>query len=109
MDQRPEFGLSARTLHRLREALRRFPQVHRAVVYGSRAKGNHKPGSDIDLALYAVPGQTLGLNEVNLIAEAIEQLMLPYMVDLSAFDLIDNPALREHIERVGRVLYVKEL
>jgi predicted nucleotidyltransferase len=109
-DAPPElpFGLSLATLQKIRNTLAQHPRVQRAVVYGSRAKGNYKPGSDIDLTLYAVPGTSLDYRELGDIADEIDDLLLPYMVDLSVFDHIDNAALREHIERVGRVLYERE-
>lgn len=101
------FGLSASTLQKIRHILAQHPRVQRAVVYGSRAKGTYKPGSDIDLTLHAVPGAAIDHRELGDIEEEIDDLLLPYMVDLSVFEHIDNDALREHIERVGRVLYVR--
>ena len=101
------FGLSPGTLQKIRSTLARHPSVERAVVYGSRAKGNYKPGSDIDLTLFPAPGASIDHRELGNIEEEIDDLLLPYMVDLSVFDQIDNDALREHIERVGRVLYAR--
>ena len=48
-------GLTSGTVDRIRSVLARFPQVEKAVLYGSRAKGNYKRGSDIDLTLYSAP------------------------------------------------------
>lgn len=101
------FGLSPATLQKIRNTLARHPHVERAVVYGSRAKGNYKPGSDIDLTLFPDPGAAIDHRELGDIADEIDDLLLPYMVDLSVFDHIDNAALREHIQRVGRVLYMR--
>lgn len=101
------FGLSPGTLQKIRNTLAQHPRVERAVVYGSRAKGTYKPGSDIDLTLFPAPGASIDHRELGSIEEEIDDLLLPYMVDLSVFDHIDNAALREHIERVGRVLYVR--
>jgi predicted nucleotidyltransferase len=101
------FGLSPGTLQKIRHTLAQHACVQRAVVYGSRAKGTHKPGSDIDLTLYAAPGATIDHRELGDIEEEIDDLLLPYMVDLSVFDFIDNAALREHIERVGQMLYAR--
>ena len=101
------FGLSASTLQKIRHTLAQHHRVQRAVVYGSRAKGTHKPGSDIDLTLHAVPGTQIDHRELGDIGEEIDDLLLPYLVDLSVSDHIDNDALREHIERVGRVLYAR--
>ncbi len=48
-----KFGLSTTVIEKIQDVLARHPTVVRAVIYGSRAKGNHKPGSDIDLTLVA--------------------------------------------------------
>jgi len=101
------FGLSPGTLQKIRQTLAQHPHVQCAVVYGSRAKGTHKPGSDIDLTLHAVPGASIDSRELGDIMEEIDELLLPYMMDLSVFDHIDNDALRGHIERVGQVLYAR--
>lgn len=101
------FGLSASTLQKIRHTLAQHHRVQRAVVYGSRAKGTYKPGSDIDLTLHAVPGTQIDHRELGDIEEEIDDLLLPYLVDLSVFEHIDNDALREHIERVGQVLYAR--
>ncbi len=95
------FGLSETTLGRLRSVFTRHPKVLRVLVYGSRAKGNYRPGSDIDLSLDA---PELSFAEFLKIEQEIDDLLLPYHVDLSRFVDIEVGPLREHIERVGRVL-----
>lgn len=105
MNPEPTFGLSPSTLDRIRRTLAQHPAVQRAVLYGSRAKGTHKPGSDIDLTLHAANNGQIDHRELANIADEIDDLLLPYMVDLSVFDQLDNPDLREHIMRVGKVLY----
>jgi predicted nucleotidyltransferase len=96
------FGLPAATLDAMRAVLSRHPGVHRAVIYGSRAKGSHRPGSDIDLALF---GDGLTASDLVAIDGALDALDLPYRIDLSLHADIDDPALRSHIERVGRVFH----
>ena len=96
-----DFGLSARTLGLLRSVLARHTPIERAIVYGSRAKGNFRPGSDIDLTLDA---PQLTLNDLLRIDSELDELMLPYTIDLSLLQHIDNPALLSHIARVGRLL-----
>jgi uncharacterized protein len=98
-----EFGLPPTTLHTIRHILAGVPAVKKAVIYGSRAKGTHRPGSDIDLTLF---GNGLDLDTLGQIACQLDESPIPYLVDLSVFDQIDHPALREHIERVGQVFYV---
>lgn len=97
-----KYGLSGRTIEQIRAVLAQYPEVDRAVLYGSRAKGNYKPGSDIDLTLYGV-GLTSQLCAT--IAEALDDLLLPYTIDLSVFSELKHPELEAHIQRVGVVFY----
>jgi predicted nucleotidyltransferase len=97
-----EFGLPPATLDAVRHILAHVPAVQKAVIYGSRAKGTHRPGSDIDLTLF---GDLLDLDTLGQIATRLEESPIPYQVDLSIFKLIDHAALRDHIERVGQVFY----
>lgn len=75
-----------------------------AALYGSPAKGNYKRGSDIDLTL---KGDALTYRDLLRLMDELDDLLLPYMIDLSIYDQIDNPALREHIDRVGVVFYAR--
>ena len=97
-----KYGLSDKTIARMQEVLARFPQVEQAVLYGSRAKGNFKTGSDIDLTLR---GQDLDYHLLGQIDTALDDLDLPYTIDLSIFAQLNHPELREHIERVGVTFY----
>lgn len=99
------FGLSARVIGQIHGILAQYPTVQQAIIYGSRAKGNHKPGSDIDLTLF---GSKLDHQLMLSVATALDDSDIPYTVDLSLFTQIENPALREHIERVGQVFYQRE-
>ena len=98
----PEFGLPPATLEAIRRILAEEPAVKKAVIYGSRAKGTYRPGSDIDLTLY---GDGLDLNILGRIATRLHESLIPYQVDLSIFELIDHAGLREHIQRVGQPFY----
>jgi predicted nucleotidyltransferase len=95
-------GLSETAVECIREVLARFPEVEKAVLYGSRAKGTHRPGSDIDLTLH---GSDLGQSLLARIDEELDELLLPYQMDLSLFASLTHPALLDHIRRVGVVLY----
>jgi uncharacterized protein len=101
MQTATDFGLPPRTLSLLREVLGKHPGIQRAIVYGSRAKGNFRPGSDIDLTLDAPELQFSELLRIN---GELDDLMLPYTIDLSLLKQIDNPSLLSHIERVGKLL-----
>jgi predicted nucleotidyltransferase len=99
-----KYGLSDDIVARICGVFARFPAIEKAVLYGSRAKGNYKPGSDIDLTLY---GENLTPSQLGDIAEELDDLLLPYMFDLSIFDDLGHADLRGHIERVGQVFYEK--
>jgi len=91
-------GLPASAVEQLCGIFRACPGIRRVILYGSRAMGHHRPGSDIDLCL---EGETLGLTERLALEGRIDDLLLPWKVDLCLWHQIDNPDLLEHIRRVG--------
>ena len=97
-------GLSPATLAKIIPVLAQCPALEKAVLYGSRAKGNYRAGSDIDLSLF---GDALSYAHLGQVEAQLDELMLPYSFDLSLFGQIDNPDLLEHIGRVGLVIYQK--
>jgi len=99
------FGLKESVIQGINTVLAHHPQVDRAVLYGSRAKGNYKNGSDIDLTLYGGPNLTLKV--LYRIMDEIDDLLLPYIIDLSIFNTINDPDVIEHIRRVGVTFYEK--
>lgn len=99
-----ECGLSRENISNIRRVLRKFKEVQEAVLYGSRAKGNYKSGSDIDIAL---KGEQLNLRLLNKIDLDLDELFLPYTFDISIYDHISNKDLVAHIQRVGKILYQK--
>lgn len=100
-----KFGLSDRTIEAIRDILSHYPEVDQAILYGSRAKGNYKEGSDIDLTL--VGSGVLTLPVLYRIATEVDDSSIPYMVDLSIFEQINDPDVREHIQRRGVVFFEK--
>lgn len=100
-----KFGLKASIICAIQTVFADFPQVDKVIVYGSRAKGTHKTGSDIDLTLIGSKQGKLDLTLQFRIEEALEELMLPYQFDVSILESIENPNLRDHIKRVGQVFY----
>lgn len=89
----------------IREEIRNQPNVQKVILYGSRAKGTEKKGSDVDLALIG-PGVNRSVL-VELSMRLNEETPLPYRFDLVDYQSIDNAALREHIDRVGILVYEK--
>ncbi len=95
------FGaLSERDSSLILGVLQSFRELEKAVLFGSRAMGRAKSNSDIDIA-------TWGLSELELgrLAVELDELPMPYMFDVIAYELTDNPELRSHIDRVGVPLY----
>lgn len=97
------YGLDDEIIRQLKGIFARYENIERVVIYGSRAKGNYRKGSDIDLTLQG-EGLTLG-NSVYPVMDEIEELMLPYTFDISVYSQIDNEGLLDHIKRVGKVFY----
>ena len=95
-------GLPATAVDQIAEVLGHFPEVEKAILYGSRAKGNWRAGSDIDLTLC---GNALDHSILTRIENELDDLLLPYEIDLSAHQSLTHPALLDHIARVGIVLY----
>lgn len=92
------YGLPDTVVDRLKSVFKQYPQVSRVRLYGSRAKGNFQPGSDIDLC---IDGDTLTLADLFEIENRIDDLLLPWKVDLLLRHKIDNPELLDHVDRVG--------
>lgn len=99
-------GLTTSTVEKICEIFARYPQVDKAVLYGSRAKGNYKTGSDIDLTLDG--DADLNMDILYKIIDDIDELYLPYSFDLSIFKDIRDPDVLDHIRRVGVVFYKRK-
>jgi predicted nucleotidyltransferase len=100
------YGLKESVIQKISDVFSRFPQVEKAVIYGSRAKGNYKNGSDIDLTLFG--DEELTLKVLYEIMDELDELLLPYSFDLSIFHDISDPEVLEHIQRIGVTFYEKE-
>lgn len=96
------FGLDHSVIDRIKDVLGQFPEIERAVIFGSRAKGTYKPGSDIDLSLV---GKAITEDKLLRLENRLDDLMLAYEIDINRFDILQNEALIEHIKRVGQVFY----
>ena len=81
-------------------------KTERVVLFGSRAMSNFEPGSDIDISW---KGEALDINDVTKAGVAYDKLFLPYKLDLVIYNSITEPALLDHIERVGIVLFERDL
>jgi predicted nucleotidyltransferase len=97
------FGISETTFEQLKKTFENYPEIKEVLVFGSRAKGNYRNGSDIDLAIKST-GNTLKL-AFDLAGIFNERLPIPYQVDVLSYHDLDNIDLKEHIDRVGKPLF----
>ncbi|PVZ69048.1 hypothetical protein DC094_11740 [Pelagibaculum spongiae] len=100
-------GLNERVIRQIQQVMAENPEIGKAILYGSRAKGNYRNGSDIDLTLIADNEASLILDSIYQLDEQLDALFLPYSFDLSILSEIDNSNLVQHIQRVGVVFYQK--
>ena len=96
------FGLSAEVIEKFHSVFKKYPEVEEVIIYGSRAKGTYRPGSDIDITL---KGENITEATRAKIWLDLDDLNTPYLVDLSIFDSLDSANLLEHIARVGKMFY----
>ncbi len=95
------FGLPENVIQLLKDYFKSQPQILKVLVYGSRAMGREKPGSDVDLAIITNSERDLS----GAVREALEALPTPYLFDVVDYRQITHLPLREHIDRVGKLLF----
>lgn len=98
-----EFGLKENIIRDIQNVFSGFPEVEGVILFGSRAIGNYKNGSDIDLALKGNITHLL-LNNISL---KMDELFVPYTFDLVIFNDIDNPGLLANVNKDGVTIYKK--
>ena len=98
------FGLKQNQINAINCIFKEFNAIERVIIYGSRAKGTYKPGSDIDLV---IEGNDLTFSELMSVENKLDDLLLPYKIDLSKKTSISSEELLKHIQRVGKVFYEK--
>lgn len=95
-------GLSAEILAAINACLQQYPEIVWVKIYGSRAKGNYERGSDIDLAFSSPTDYSADL------LEALDNLPTPYLFDVTHYESLSHEGLKEHIDRVGVVIYARD-
>jgi len=97
-----KFGLPDSTIENIQKVFETDSKIDEVIVFGSRAKGNYKEGSDIDLA---IKGRNINLDEILSLSRKLDELNLPYKIDLINYATISDKDVIEHIDRVGIVFY----
>lgn len=96
------YGLTDSELQELRSLFAQYKEIDRVILYGSRAKGNYKPFSDVDITLV---GSELTRSHLNHLSAELNDSSLPYNFDISILHQLKNPELLEHIQRRGITIY----
>lgn len=96
------YGMTDDELELLCSLFARQREIERVILYGSRARGTHKPFSDVDITLLGVG---LTRSHLSRLMADIDESSLPYFFDISLFAKLTNPDLIEQIEQTGVVLY----
>ena len=97
-----KFGLEENIIEKITHILEEQPKVDKAYIFGSRAKGNYRLDSDIDIA---VKGIELTVDDILKMSAAIDKSKIGYEVDLVDYASIKEEALREHVDRIGTEFY----
>lgn len=99
------YGLKDSEIETMNSFFSEIDNLEKVVLYGSRAKGNYKRFSDVDITL---TGDHLTMNDLYKLQDLFYYSDLPYMYDISIFKNITNPDLADHINRRGIVLWTRE-
>lgn len=96
------YGLHTEQLIEIQHTIAGNPNVTEAILFGSRAKGNQRSGSDVDIVL---KGDQLTFDDILNIGVQFEESYLPFTFDVILFDHIKESELLDHIERVGANIF----
>ncbi len=97
-----QFGLAEEDINKINSIFFKHSEITKVIIYGSRAKGDFKASSDIDLSLVTEKKDVSFLFKIE---NELDDLLLPYKIDLSIYSLIDNDNLKDHINRIGQVFF----
>ncbi|WP_438965229.1 nucleotidyltransferase domain-containing protein [Flavobacterium sp.] len=97
------FGLYPNSFKEIISIFQKYESIEKVIIYGSRAKGNHKEGSDIDLILFG----TIKHNELMQLLNELDESYIPYLFDISIYNELQSESLIEHVNRVGKIFYQK--
>ena len=98
------FGLTSEIIIKINSVFNQYKNIDEVVIFGSRAKGNFRANSDIDLA---IKSDNISLSTLQEIENKLEELYIPNTIDLIVYKNIKNEDLISHINRVGKKFYVK--
>jgi len=97
------YGIPEKSFQLILSAINRLAEIESAAIYGSRAMGNYKNGSDIDLVVY---GRDINQQVIlKLKTELEHKLPIPYFFDITHYETLENPGLKEHIDQYAKEIF----
>lgn len=99
------FGLRDKDLDYIMQSILQFPEIEKAAIFGSRAKGNNKPGSDVDIAIWGNDVSFSTVAKLHAILE--EESPMPYFFDIVDYTHLNHLELKRHIDRAGSVFFTR--
>lgn len=99
------YGLLERDIRYIKKALEQCEEIEKAIIFGSRAMGNYKNGSDVDIAVF---GELISNNTILKLNDYLNEIYpLPYFFDIINYNSITNENLKKHIDIEGKIIYTK--
>lgn len=98
------FGIYPKSFQEIQSIIKDCPSIQEVLIYGSRAKGNYREGSDIDLTILGSPTK----EDFNKLWQDLDESYVPYKFDISIYNNLKSDTLKEHISRVGKVFFKRE-
>ncbi|WP_422475588.1 nucleotidyltransferase domain-containing protein [Endozoicomonas sp. ALB032] len=98
------FGLPEATLQQIIACLSGFTEISRAAIFGSRAMGTYRAGSDVDIVIWLTNDNP---HTVARIAAALDELPTPYLFDVVDYGTITHEPLKAHIDNKAKPLILE--
>ena len=98
------FGIYPKSYQEIQNIIENCISIQEVVIYGSRAKGNPREGSDIDITILGAPNKA----DISKLWQDLDDSYIPYKFDISIYNDLKSDSLKEHIERVGKTFFKRK-
>ena len=96
------FGLREGIIDEIVNVISKYEEIDKAVVFGSRARGDYKKTSDIDLGIFS---SNISSTKLNLLRDNIDTLDIIYKVDVVHFESLNKEGIIKNIKSEGVIIY----
>jgi len=98
------FGLYPKSYKEIIEIIDNCLSIEEVIIYGSRAKGNYREGSDIDITVLGEPNSA----DISKLWHDLDDSYIPYKFDISIYKDLKSDSLKEHIQIEGKTFYKRK-